>query len=191
MPSRGCRQPTEATDPTDRDASTRTGAGVGRFGRLGRSAAHPEGLQGTVIAALRNRLRGGAPRAYRSRPSLSGGYPPSRCHKRGEQTDANVHTQFSIGCSRATGALFACLVVFLLFAAMEAFLGKTPGKFAVSTRVVDEDGDQINLVSALVRNALRFVDGIAFYIVGLVIVAIDGENRRLGDMLAKIRVVND
>lgn len=87
--------------------------------------------------------------------------------------------------------LFACLVVFLLFAAMEAFLGKTPGKFAVSTRVVDEDGDQINLVSALIRNALRFVDGIAFYIVGLVIVAIDGENRRLGDILAKTRVVND
>lgn len=87
--------------------------------------------------------------------------------------------------------LFACLVVFLLFAAMEAFLGKTPGKFAVSTRVVDEDGDQITLVSALIRNALRFVDGIAFYIVGLVIVAIDGENRRLGDILAKTRVVND
>ncbi len=87
--------------------------------------------------------------------------------------------------------LFACLVVFLLFAAMEAFLGKTPGKFAVSTRVVDEDGDQISLASALVRNVLRFIDGIAFYLVGFVIVAIDGENRRLGDMLAKTRVVND
>lgn len=87
--------------------------------------------------------------------------------------------------------LFACLVVFLLFAAMEAFLGKTPGKFAVGTRVVDEDGDQITVASALVRNLLRFIDGIAFYIVGLIIVAIDGENRRLGDKVAKTRVVND
>ena len=87
--------------------------------------------------------------------------------------------------------LFTCLLVFLLFAALEAFCGKTLGKFAVGTRVVDEDGDQITIVQALIRNLLRFIDGIAFYVVGLVIVAFDGENRRLGDMAAKTRVVND
>jgi len=106
----------------------------------------------------------------------------------GETTRAGGTTSYNL-----TGwpFVFACLIVFLLFAAMEAFLGKTPGKFAVSTHVVDEDGDRITLASALIRNALRFIDGIAFYIVGLIIVAIDGENRRLGDKLAKTRVVND
>ena len=87
--------------------------------------------------------------------------------------------------------LLACLVVFGLSALMETALGKTPGKYVSRTRVTDADGNPISLGPALIRNILRFVDGIVFYIVGLVFVMIDKKNRRLGDILAKTRVVVD
>ena len=85
----------------------------------------------------------------------------------------------------------AFVIVILLFTVMEATLGKTPGKYIVGTRVVDEDGDRVSLMQALVRNFLRFIDGIAIYIVGLIIIAVDKENRRLGDILARTWVVTD
>ncbi len=87
--------------------------------------------------------------------------------------------------------ILACLIVFALFAVMEAFLGKTPGKFIAGTRVVDEAGNRIGLVPALIRNLLRFIDGFAFYLLGLIVVLVDKGNRRLGDMAAKGRVVAD
>ncbi|MDP7548864.1 MAG: RDD family protein [Alphaproteobacteria bacterium] len=87
--------------------------------------------------------------------------------------------------------LFACLVVFVMFAQMEASLGKTPGKYVARTRVTDEHGNRVALAPALIRNILRFIDGIAFYAVGLVFIMIDKQNRRLGDMLANTYVVAD
>jgi uncharacterized RDD family membrane protein YckC len=90
-----------------------------------------------------------------------------------------------------TGMPFVLLVgaVFLLFAAMEWRFGRTPGKFMVGTRVVDADGQPVAPGAALLRNLLRYVDGIGLYLVGLVIMLVDGERRRLGDMAAGTRVV--
>jgi len=69
---------------------------------------------------------------------------------------------------------------------------------AASSLDNSEDNDEFEFVElknagdeALDLTYVSFIDGIAFYIVGLIIVAIDGENRRLGDMLAKTRVVDD
>jgi uncharacterized RDD family membrane protein YckC len=87
--------------------------------------------------------------------------------------------------------LLGCFLVFLLFAQMEASLGKTPGKYIARTRVTDAHGNRITLGPALIRNILRFIDGIAFYAVGLVCMMIDRKNRRLGDMVAKTCVVAD
>jgi uncharacterized RDD family membrane protein YckC len=87
--------------------------------------------------------------------------------------------------------VLACLVVFGLSALMETALGKTPGKYVSRTRVTDAHGNPISLGPALIRNILRFINGIVFYIVGLVFVMIDKKNRRLGDILAKTSVVDD
>jgi uncharacterized RDD family membrane protein YckC len=87
--------------------------------------------------------------------------------------------------------VLACLVVFGLSALMETALGKTPGKYVSRTRVTDAHGNPISLGPALIRNILRFINGIVFYIVGLVFVMIDKKNRRLGDILAKTSVVVD
>lgn len=53
------------------------------------------------------------------------------------------------------------------------------------------DGARITAVQALVRNLLRLVDGFPFllpYLLGLVVLAIDPQKRRLGDILAGARV---
>ncbi len=87
--------------------------------------------------------------------------------------------------------LVGCLFVILVFATMEAALGWTPGKFLFGTRVTDRQGGRIGIVAALARNLLRFVDGIAFYLVGTIIARIDRQNRRLGDIVARTLVVRD
>jgi uncharacterized RDD family membrane protein YckC len=48
----------------------------------------------------------------------------------------------------------------------EAATGMTLGKRMVGMRVVDEDRDLVGLGAAVVRNVLRVVDGLFFYLVG-------------------------
>ena len=87
--------------------------------------------------------------------------------------------------------LICALVVFLAFGAMEWVWGKTPGKMLLKTHVVGRDGGLPSPAAAIVRNLLRFVDGIALYLLGLVVMAIDRDKRRLGDLLAGTRVLQD
>lgn len=83
------------------------------------------------------------------------------------------------------------LSVFVLFGLLEWKLGKTPGKMLLKTKVVSESGEPPTFLAALLRNVLRLIDGIGLYLVGLVVLAIDSKNRRLGDLLARTQVVND
>jgi len=107
-----------------------------------------------------------------------------------ELEEGQVGVSFSVG---VTGwpMVFMGLGVFFLFALMEWRLGKTPGKMVAGTRVVMADGRAITLGAAIVRNVLRIIDAIGLYLVGLIVLAIDGQNRRIGDFAAGTRVVND
>ena len=87
--------------------------------------------------------------------------------------------------------LICALVVFLAFGAMEWVWGKTPGKMLLRMHVVGRDGQLPSPAAAIIRNLLRFIDGIALYLLGLVVMAIDRDKRRLGDLLAGTRVVQD
>ena len=87
--------------------------------------------------------------------------------------------------------LICALVVFLAFGAMEWVWGKTPGKMLLRLHVVGRDGGLPSPGAAIVRNLMRFIDGIALYLLGLVVMAIDRDKRRLGDLLAGTRVVQD
>ena len=87
--------------------------------------------------------------------------------------------------------LICALVVFLAFGAMEWIWGKTPGKMLLRMHVVGRDGQLPSPAAAIIRNLLRFIDGIALYLLGLVVMAIDRDKRRLGDLLAGTRVVQD
>jgi uncharacterized RDD family membrane protein YckC len=71
----------------------------------------------------------------------------------------------------------------------EATTGMTVGKGIVGIRVVGEDGRHVTLGAALVRNLLRVVDALFFYLVGFVFAAMSPRRQRLGDRAAHTVVV--
>ena len=71
----------------------------------------------------------------------------------------------------------------------EAMTGRTLGKRLVGIRVVDEEGDAIDLSAAVVRNLLRLVDGLFIYLVGAIFAWTSSLGQRLGDRAANTVVV--
>ena len=69
--------------------------------------------------------------------------------------------------------------------------GQTPGKRAMSLRVISEDGAPVGWLASIVRNLLRTVDVLPFgYATGLVAGFFDPWGRRLGDMVARTMVIH-
>lgn len=78
------------------------------------------------------------------------------------------------------------LVVVVYFTLFEGYLGWTPGKYVAGVRVqgTEEEGAP-GVQAAFIRSALRTVDGLMTYGVGLVIMLFsEGQQRRLGDRVA-------
>lgn len=86
--------------------------------------------------------------------------------------------------------VFAIPLQFIYFLLLEAnWNGQTIGKRALGIAVVKEDGSPIELGDSAVRNLLRYIDGIAYYLVGFIFLVISGRNQRIGDMVANTIVV--
>jgi uncharacterized RDD family membrane protein YckC len=88
-----------------------------------------------------------------------------------------------------TPALVAILLTFLVtlgyFAALESTSsGKTLGKLMAGIRVANESGGNATFSQALMRNILRLVDGLVFYIVGIILILNSDKKQRLGDRVA-------
>ena len=82
------------------------------------------------------------------------------------------------------------LLAFLAYHILgEAITGGTFGKGIVKIRVVNEDGEHLSLNAAIVRNILRPVDAIFFYLVGGVFALASPLGQRLGDRAAHTVVV--
>ena len=79
--------------------------------------------------------------------------------------------------------------VFLYFTMMEGFHGATIGKMIFRVKVVKEDGSECGIGAALVRNLLRIIDGLFFYVVGAVLIVRSQKRQRLGDRVAKTVVI--
>ena len=71
----------------------------------------------------------------------------------------------------------------------EAATGATLGKRIVGIRVLGEDGEQVTFGAAVVRNLLRLVDALFFYLVGAVFALTSARGQRLGDRAAHTIVV--
>jgi uncharacterized RDD family membrane protein YckC len=71
----------------------------------------------------------------------------------------------------------------------EAATGMTLGKRIVGIRVVDDEGDPVGPGAAVVRNVLRLVDGLFFYLVGALFALSSSRGQRLGDRAAHTLVV--
>jgi uncharacterized RDD family membrane protein YckC len=82
------------------------------------------------------------------------------------------------------------VVMFLYFVLLEGLTGATLGKRLLGLRVVAASGDRVGLPGALVRNVLRAVDGLpTLGVLGGILIASTRERTRVGDMVARTRVV--
>lgn len=70
----------------------------------------------------------------------------------------------------------------------EHYLGWTPGKRAFGLQVSAEDGGPPELLQAFIRNGLRGIDALAFYLVAVILVAVRSDGKRLGDLLSGTEV---
>lgn len=99
----------------------------------------------------------------------------------------------------AAGKWLDAIVIFLMFclywgyfAIFEAFWnGQTPGKRQAKIRVISSSGRPITVFESIARNLMRAIDSQLAYVVGAVSIAVDKNNRRLGDMVAGTVVVHE
>ena len=71
----------------------------------------------------------------------------------------------------------------------EAVTGATLGKHMVGIQVIGEDGEDLTFGASLVRNLLRLVDCLFFYLVGGIFALTSPHGQRLGDRAAHTLVV--
>ena len=103
-----------------------------------------------------------------------------------ERSDGSVH----VGVDIAGKANWLFLLVGLTYYVFsEALTGATLGKRIVRILVVDEHGEHPTLGAAVVRNILRPVDALFFYLVGAVFALMSPLGQRLGDRVAHTVVV--
>jgi uncharacterized RDD family membrane protein YckC len=87
------------------------------------------------------------------------------------------------------GGLAAVTAVFLYHVAFEAGFGTTLGK-AVMGLQVRGNGERGRFLAAIIRNALRVVDGLALYLVGFLTASFSRQRQRFGDIVAGTVVLN-
>jgi uncharacterized RDD family membrane protein YckC len=89
--------------------------------------------------------------------------------------------------------LFYFLLFWGYFSLFEGFWnGQTPGKRLLKIRVIKDSGRQITLFEALARNLLRVVDALpSFYLIGVISMLCNKEQKRLGDFVAGTIVVHE
>jgi hypothetical protein len=85
------------------------------------------------------------------------------------------------------------MVQWAYYSLFEAFWnGQTPGKRLLKIRVIKDSGRQISLFEALARNLLRVVDWFpTLYLVGVISMLCNKEQKRLGDFVAGTIVVHE
>ena len=88
-------------------------------------------------------------------------------------------------------ALLMVLIGLGYYFVSETLTGTTAGKRIMGITVVDADGGRPGAVAVLKRTVFRLVDALpALYLVGFILVLVTPEKRRVGDMIAKTRVVS-
>ena len=86
-------------------------------------------------------------------------------------------------------ALIWFLIAMAYYVVMEVQMGGSLGKLALGLKVVKEGGEKIDWQASIIRNILRIVDGLFFYLVGAIIVWVSQKKQRLGDIVAHTLVV--
>ena len=88
-----------------------------------------------------------------------------------------------------TFTVLSIILWLIYFSYFESKTGQTPGKSIMGIKVVRMNGKKLTLADAFVRTLLRIIDGIGFYILGLIVIAVSEKKQRIGDMAAQSIVV--
>jgi uncharacterized RDD family membrane protein YckC len=86
--------------------------------------------------------------------------------------------------------LLSAAVLFLYLWLLEASFGATLGKIIVGIRIVRINA-RCSLAASAIRNVLRIVDGVGFYVVGAIVAGCSQLRQRIGDILAGTIVVEE
>lgn len=81
------------------------------------------------------------------------------------------------------------LLGFLYYWILEGIFGITLGKVIIGIQVIKKDGSPCDMHASLIRNLLRFVDGLGVYLVGFLIAIFSRMRQRLGDHLANTIII--
>lgn len=103
-----------------------------------------------------------------------------------EREDGSVNAGVTVD-GNASWALLALALAYYIVS--EALTGMTVGKRIVGIRVVTERGAHVGLGAAVIRNLLRPVDALFFYLVGALFALASSRRQRLGDRAAGTVVV--
>ncbi len=99
----------------------------------------------------------------------------------------------SAGWIAAIFTIISFLIFFGYYVIFETvWNGQTPGRRMFGLRVVDMEGVPIGLAAATIRNLVRLIDFLpVLYGLGVVVMFINSQSRRLGDLAAGTVVVHD
>jgi uncharacterized RDD family membrane protein YckC len=101
------------------------------------------------------------------------------------------NAELSLTAASLLAALVANAAIFFIYTCvLEASCGATVGKVIVGIRVV-RTGRRGALSAAAIRNLLRFVDAIGFYVIGAIVAGCSPWRQRLGDLSAGTMVVEE
>ena len=89
----------------------------------------------------------------------------------------------------AAAAGAALMIVFLYHWLLEGAFGATMGKAMVGVRVLHLGGGLPGMRSSAVRNVLRVIDALPFYLLGFFVAVFSRGKRRIGDYAAKTVVL--
>lgn len=97
---------------------------------------------------------------------------------------------FGTGATDPTNVLTTAFGL-LYFILLEGYLdGQTLGKKLLGIKVVREDGGELELRGAVIRNVLRIIDALPFfYVIGIIVIVVSDENQPIGDLVGDTYVV--
>jgi uncharacterized RDD family membrane protein YckC len=83
-----------------------------------------------------------------------------------------------------TTFIYFVIISFLYFILLESIFGKTIGKKIFNIEVQKTNGTKPTFFNILLRNLIRPIDMIGFYLLGFILIVFSPSSQRLGDMLA-------
>src|SRR3989338_3728835 len=113
---------------------------------------------------------------------------PAGCNAFASVGSTNIDDGSFFGLCGGSAALYVLFAI-AYYLVLEWLLAGTPGKLILGMKIVKEDGQKMNFLAALIRNVLRAVYGLFFFLVAAILIWKSDKKQRLGDRLAKTVVV--